>query len=206
MGTPSSGLWPAWCGQCGVITWVIAVPTQGFALEALLPFFAFRSLGCAQKQQHSLKISCTNCWCETVTPGDLSCAAPCVTRFLHGQLCSHLLWMHKELFADSWLFLNNFKLLLRSHHCISAPDWMQTRASCPGPGWVEIPCPARPTCGCHLHQWVSTVTASKQLHLISCSTGQFCLNPKTLPIKHLGKGADCQGRAEAGEGSVGPAL
>lgn len=123
-------------------------------------------------------------------------------------MCFHLLWVHKKGFADSWLFLNNFKPLLHSHHCISAPDWMQTRSGCPGLGrweWrVEIPCPARATCGCHIHQWVSTVAASKQLHLVSCSIGQFCLNPKILPIKHAGKGAEGKGRGRRGVSELSP--
>lgn len=104
-------------------------------------------------------------------------------------MCCHLLCMHKKWFADSWLFLNNFKPLLHSNHCISAPDWMQSRAGCPGGGALP-----RQT---HLwvsHQLLSTAAASKQLHLLSCSRGQFCLNPKTLPMTHVGKGADCQGR------------
>lgn len=174
METPSSGLWPARCGQCGVITSVIAVPTQGFALEALLPFFAFRSLGCAQKQQHSLKISCTNCWCETVIPGDLSCAGPCVTRFLHGQLCSHLLWMHKELFADSWLFLNNFKLLLHSPPLHFSPrlDANQSQLSWPRLGGDPLPS--------QTHLWVSLTPMGFHCSCFQATTLDLLFNRTVL--------------------------
>lgn len=132
---------------------------------------------------------------KIVTPGDLSCAGPLVTCFLHGQVCSHLLWMHKKCFADPWIFLNNFKPLLPSHHCISAPDWTQTRAGCPG--W-RSPAQPDPPLAVTSHPWASTVAASKLLHLVSCSPGQFCLNPKTPPIKHLGKDVT----AREGQGSV----
>lgn len=138
------------CGWCGVITWVIAAPTRGFAtlhlrhccLSLLLSLWDV-----PRNSSTALESHVQTAGVKTVTPADLSCAGPHITRFLHGQLCSHLLWMHKEWFADSWLFLNNFKLLLHSHHCISAPDWMQIRASCPGLGWVEIPAQPDPPVG-----------------------------------------------------------